>query len=76
DIRLEINSIRYLLDLVGSSPLVTVLSEEVIHQADGFEAVPIAHPASRMDGCYHQIKGAYHKLAARKFIELLMENNS
>ena len=76
DIRLEINSIRYLLDLVGSSPLVTILSEEVIHQAEGFEAVPIAHPASRMDGCYHQIKGAYHKLAARKFIELLKENNS
>lgn len=76
DIRLEINSIRYLLDLVGSSPLVTVLSEEVIHQAEGFEAVPIAHPAGRMDGCYHQIKGAYHKLAARKFIELLKENNS
>lgn len=75
DIRLEINSVRSLLDLVGSSPLVTILSEEVIHQAEGFEAVPIAHPASRMDGCYHQVKGAYHKLAARKFIELLKENN-
>lgn len=71
DIRLEINSVRTLLDLVGSSPLVTILSEEAIHQVQGFEAVPIAHPDGRMDGCYHYLKGSYHKNAARKFIELL-----
>lgn len=71
DIRLEINSVRTLLDLVGSSPLVTILSEEAIHQVQGFEAVPIAHPDGRMDGCYHYLKGSYHKNATRKFIELL-----
>ena len=76
DIRLEINSVRSLLDLVGSSPLVTILSEEAIHQVQGFEAVPIAHPDGRMDGCYHFLKGSYHKIAARKFVELLKENNS
>ncbi len=71
DIRLEINSVRTLLDLVGSSPLVTILSEEAIQQVDGFEAVPIAHPDGRMDGCYHFLKGSYHKNAAQKFVELL-----
>lgn len=76
DIRLEINSVRSLLDLVGSSPLVTILSEEAIHQVQGFEAVPIAHPDGRMDGCYHYLKGAYHKMAAQKFVEFLKENNS
>ena len=76
DIRLEINSVRSLLDLVGSSPLVTILSEEAIHQVQGFEAVPINHPDGRMDGCYHYLKGAYHKMAAQKFVELLKENNS
>jgi len=76
DIRLEINSVRYLLDLVGNSPLVTILSEEAIHQVKGFEAVPIAHTEGRMDGCYHCLKGAYHKMAVQKFIELLKENNS
>lgn len=76
DIRLEINSIRTLLDLVGSSPLVTILSEEAIHQVQGFEAVPIAHPDGRMDGCYHFLKGSYHKNAARKFIELLTASGS
>lgn len=76
DIRLEINSVRSLLDLVGSSPLVTILSEEAIHQVQGFEAVPIGHPDGRMDGCYHYLKGAYHKMAAQKFVEFLKENNS
>ena len=76
DIRMEINSVRSLLDLVGNSPLVTILSEEAINQVQGFEAVPINHPDGRMDGCYHYLKGSYHKMAAQKFIELLKENNS
>jgi LysR family cyn operon transcriptional activator len=76
DIRLEINSVRSLLDLVANSPLVTILSEEAIQQVQGFEAIPIAHPDGRMDGCYHYLKGAYHKRAAQKFVELLKENNS
>ncbi len=76
DIRLEINSVRTLLDLVANTPLVTILSEESIQQVQGFEAIPIAHPEGRMDGCYHFLKGTYHKMAAQKFIELLKENNS
>lgn len=76
DIRLEINSVRSLLDLVGSSPLVTILSGEAINQVHGFEAVPIGHPDGRMDGCYHYLKGSYHKNAAQKFVEFLKENNS
>ena len=76
DIRLEINSIRVLLDLVANSPLVTTLSEEAIHHVRGFEAIPINHPDSRMDGCYHYLKGSYLKTAAQKFVELLQDNNS
>ena len=76
DIRLEINSVRNLLDLVQNSPLVTILSEEAIHQSPGFEAVPINHPNGRMDGCYHVLRGTYHKMAAQRFVELLKENNS
>ncbi|MCR5019150.1 MAG: LysR family transcriptional regulator [Bacteroidales bacterium] len=76
DIRLEINSVRSLLDLVGSSPLVTILSEEAINQVHGFEAVPIGHPDGRMDSCYHYLKGSYHQNAAQKLVELRKENNS
>ena len=75
DIRLEINSIRSLLDLVANSPLVTMLSEEAIQGEKGLEAIPIAHPDGRMDGCYHYLKGAYHKKSAQKFVELLQQRN-
>ncbi|MCR5351883.1 MAG: LysR family transcriptional regulator [Bacteroidales bacterium] len=74
DIRLEMNSIRLLLDLVANSPLVTTLSEEAIHHVQGFEAVPIDHPDGRMDGCYHYLKGSYLKMSARKFVDMLQEN--
>lgn len=76
DIRLEINSVRTLLDLVGGTPLVTILSGESIQQVQGFKAVPIDHPEGRMDGCYHILKGASQKMAVQRFIELLKENNS
>jgi len=76
DIRLEMNSIRPLLDLVANSPLVTALSEEAIHHVKGFEAVPIDHPDGRMDGCYHYLKGSYLKKAASSFVELLQETNA
>ena len=76
DIRLEINSVRSLLDLVANSSLVTMLSEESIRDAHGLEAVPIAHPDGRMDGCYHYLRGTYHKTSAQKFVELLQKNNS
>jgi hypothetical protein len=29
-----------------------------------------------MDGCYHYLKGTYHKMATQKFVEFLKENNS
>ena len=76
DIRLEINSVRSLLDLVSNSPLMTMLSEESIHDFPGLEAVPIVHPDGRMDGCYHFLKGTYHKMSAKKFVEILMQRNS
>lgn len=76
DIRLEINSVRSLLDLVANSSLATMLSEEAIHGINGLEAVPIAHPDGRMDGCYHYLKGSYHKTAAQKFVEMLQLYNS
>ena len=76
DIRLEINSVRSLLDLVANSSLVTMLSEEAIQGIHGLEAIPIAHPEGRMDGCYHYLKGAYHKMSAQKFVEHLQKLNS
>ena len=75
DIRLENNSIHAVLDLVQSSPLLTILSGESVQDIKGLTAIPIDHPESRMLGCYHFLKGVYQKKATRTFIDILTENN-
>ncbi len=76
DIRLEINSIHFLLDMVANSNVATVLSGEATHHLKGLAALPIDHPEGQMEGCYHYLKGAYVKKAAQAFIQLLTENNT
>ena len=75
DIRLENNSIHAILDLVRSSPLLTILSGEAVQDIKGLTAIPIDHPESRMLGCYHFLKGVYQKKATQTFIDVLTENN-
>lgn len=75
DIRLENNNIHAILDLVRSSPLLTILSGEAVQQIRELSAIPIDHPESRMLGCYHFLKGVYQKKATETFIDILTENN-
>lgn len=75
DIRLENNSIHAILDLVQSSPLLTILSGEAVQDIRELKAIPIDHPESRMQGCYHFLKGGYQKKATQAFIDILTENN-
>ena len=75
DIRLENNSIHAILDLVRSSPLLTILSGEAVQDIRELRAIPIDHPESRMLGCYHFLKGVYQKKSTQAFIDILTENN-
>ena len=75
NIRLENNSIHAILDLVRSSPLLTILSGEAVQDIRELKAIPIDHPESRMQGCYHFMKGVYQKKSTRAFIDILIENN-
>ena len=76
DIRLENNNIFAILDLVRSSPLLTILSGEAVQDIRELSAIPIDHPESRMQGCYHWLKGVYRKKSTQAFIDILIENNS
>lgn len=76
DIRLENNNIFAILDLVRSSPLLTILSGEAVQDIRELSAIPIDHPESRMQGCYHCMKGVYRKKSTQAFIDILIENNS
>ena len=76
DIRFELNNLHGILSLVRNSRLATILSGEVVSNADAFAAIPINHPDARMDGCYHYLKNTYQKKSAEVFIDMLKENNA
>lgn len=75
DVRLENNSVHAILNLVRSSPLLTILSGEAVQDMKEMTAIPIDHPESRMLGCYHFMKGVYQKKSTQAFISILLENN-
>ena len=61
DVRLEINDLSMLLDMVSRTNLVTLLSGATIHSNKNFVAISLDHPHSEMQGSFHLLKGTYCK---------------
>mgnify|MGYP003489381254 FL=1 len=76
DVRLEINALSMLLDMVSRTNLVTLLSGATIHSNKNFVAISLDHPHSEMQGSFHLLKGTYCKNATKEFLKMLVENNS
>ena len=76
DVRLEINDLSMLLDMVSRTNLVTLLSAATVKGNDDFVAVELDHPHSEMAGSFHLLKGTYCKNATKEFLRFLIENNS
>lgn len=76
DVRLEINDLSMLLDMVSRTNLVTLLSGATIHSNKNFVAISLDHPHSEMQGSFHLLKGSYCKNATKEFLKMLVENNS
>lgn len=76
DVRLEINDLSMLLDMVSKTNLVTLLSGATIHSNKNFVAISLDHPHSEMQGSFHLLKGTYCKNATKEFLKMLVENNS
>ena len=76
DVRLEINDLSMLLDMVSRTNLVTLLSGATIHSNQDFVAISLDHPHSEMQGSFHLLKGTYCKNATKEFLKMLVENNS
>lgn len=76
DVRLEINDLSMLLDMVSRTNLVTLLSGATIHGNKDFVAISLDHPHSEMQGSFHLLKGTYCKNATKEFLKMLVENNS
>ncbi len=76
DVRLEINDLHVLLDMVSRTNLVTLLSEATVRGNKNFVAIELDHPHSEMVGSFHILKGRYCKNATKEFLKSLIENNS
>ena len=76
DVRLEINDLNVLLDMVSRTNLVTLLSEATVRGNKDFVAIELDHPHSEMEGSFHILKGSYCKNATKEFLKFLIENNS
>ncbi|MCM1164336.1 MAG: LysR substrate-binding domain-containing protein [Muribaculaceae bacterium] len=76
NIKIELNEVNILLNLVRQSMLVSVLAEATIHNAHDVKAIPLAIPNNEMDGCVHILKDSYRKKSMLEFIRLLSESTA
>ncbi len=75
NVRFQLNVVHMLLDLVGRSRLVSVLSASTVKGHQDVVAIPIDLPENEMIGCIHTLEGAYEKNAAKEFLQLLRQQN-
>ncbi|MCQ2269305.1 MAG: LysR substrate-binding domain-containing protein [Bacteroidaceae bacterium] len=76
NIIVEINEISILMDIVRNSRFITFLSDVTVRQQKGLVTLPIAQDGTNMEGCFHYLKGSYHKRATREFVRMICENQS
>ncbi len=73
-VKIELNEVNILLNLVRQGLLVTVLAEATTYNEHNVRAIPLSLPDNEMDGCVHILKKAYRKKSMLEFIRLLSES--
>ncbi len=76
DVRLEVNDLNMLLDLVSRTDMITFLSAATVKDNPEFCTIDIDHNETEMVGSYHLLKGQYIKVATRAFLKSLIDNNA
>lgn len=76
DVRLEVNDLNMLLDLVSRTDMITFLSAATVKDNPEFCTIDIDHNETEMVGSYHLLKGQYIKVATRAFLKSLIKNNA
>lgn len=77
NVRLEINEVNVLLDLVrGSDRLVTVVSQAAVARTPGIKALTLDQTGTQMEGSFHILRDTYTKRATKEFLRMLCENRS
>ena len=73
DVRLEVNDVNVLLEVVRSTQLVTLLSEATSKRMEGIVAVTLDERNAAMEGSFHVKRDVYRKNATKEFLRLLRE---
>jgi len=76
DVRVDINDVHTLLDLVSNTGLITILSDATIYDEDFLKAIPIDATDYQMEGCVHTLKKVYRKRSAEEFIKILSSSEA
>lgn len=76
DIRVELNEVNILLELIRHSNMVTVLAEATVYNRQGVKAIALDVPANEMDGCVHMLRDSYRKHSAIEFIKMLRDSSA
>lgn len=74
NVKIELNEVNILLDLIRKSMLASVLAEATIHNENGVKAIPLDIPENEMAGCVHVLKDSYRKKSMQEFIRMLGES--
>lgn len=76
NIKMEVNNVGIILDLLHRANYVTVLAESTVIHERGIVAVPIEAESNEMQGCIHMLRDSYIKNAAQEFIRMLSQSTS
>ena len=76
DVRVELNEVNILLELIKHSNMVTVLAEATVYNQTGVKPIPLDLAGNEMDGCVHMLKNCYRKRSAIEFIRLLKDSEA
>lgn len=76
NVRIELNEVHILLNLIKQSKLATILSEATLHNEKGIKAIPLDVPGNEMAGCVHLLRNTYRKHSAQEFIRMLSDSKA
>ncbi len=76
NVKVDINEVNVLLDIVAATKMVTFLSEATLHHREDIVSIPLDAPSTQMEGCVHTLKKSYRKKATDEFIRILSQSNA
>ena len=76
DIRIELNEVNILLELIKHSNMITILAEATVYNQVGVKAIPLDLPSNEMEGCVHMLRNCYRKQSALRFIRMLSDSTA